>query len=427
MLIASTMIGSVLIYRGAFFREYVNMIYRVLSNDSYQFILVLLIGIGTMIRLFERSGALAGFRKHLKKWAAAPRQSLLLTWLLSFVLFIDDYLILLTVSSSMRKLTDAAGVPREHLAYTVNALGASVCILIPFTSWSVFTINQIGKVGLVFSDYLHSIPYMFFPIASAAVSFLLAAGVLPKAGGMKRAYERVRAGGPVLSPDKSAGASLVETEDPEKGDETPPSRLFNLFVPLAVLIAGTMVFDRSISHGIVAALICMLILYKAQGILTVSGFFNTLFDSMKSMAAVEFVILFAFMIAAQNDAMGFAPYIIGTFSRLITPGLLPLFIFLIVSFVSFAMGDGWSLMLIAIPVFIPMAQQMGLSVWIALGAILSGINIGVVSCLQSDALFMTYAGTGVPNITQIRTGLPYMAVSGILAALGFLAAGLFCR
>ncbi len=179
-LILSTLIGAVLIYRGTFFGEYVGMIYEVLSNDSFQFILILLIGIGSIIRLYERSGALAGFRSLLKRWATTPKRSVLITWLLCFVLFIDDYLILLTASSSMKKLTDAAGVPREHLAYTVNALGASVCILVPFTSWSSFTVSQIEKVGMAFSDYVHSLPYMFFPIASVAVSFLLAADACHK-------------------------------------------------------------------------------------------------------------------------------------------------------------------------------------------------------------------------------------------------------
>ena len=91
--------------------------------------------------------------------------------------------------------------------------------------------------------------------------------------------------------------------------------------------------------------------------------------------------------------------------------------------VSFAMGDGWSLMLISMPIFIPMAREMGVSTLAALGATLSGLNIGVVCCLQSDALFMTYAGTGVPNITQIKSGLPYVLLAGGLTALSYLLIG----
>lgn len=422
MLIVSTMIGAVIIWKTAFFREYVNLIYVVLSNGSYQFILILLIGIGAMTKLWERSGALSGFRDKLGRYMTSPKRSILIAWLLTFVMFIDDYLVLLAIPSSIRKLTDKAGVPREHLSYTLNAMSASICILIPFTSWSAFTINQTEKVGMGFGDYVRSIPYMFFPIASVIVSFLLAAQILPKTGPIKTAYERVAAGGPALPREDTAGAAVVGTEAEEK--EYPASGLYNFFIPLIILIAVTLLCDRSITHGIIAALLCMLVMYKAQKLITVGDFFNTIFDSMKGMAAIGFVVLFAFMIAAENDKMGFAPYVIESFSRFITPKLLPLFVFIIMTIVSFAMGDGWSLMVISMPIFIPMARQMGVSPLIALGATLSGLNIGVVSCLQSDALFMNYAGTGVPNITQIKAGLPYVILAGGLSAIAYLLVGI---
>ena len=422
MLIVSTTIGAVIIYKTAFFGEYVKLIYEVLSNGSYQFILILLIGIGAMTSLWEKSGSLSGFRDRLGKWMTTPKRSILITWLLTFVMFIDDYLVLLAIPSSIRKLTDRAGVPREHLAYTLNAMGASICILIPCTSWSAFTITQLEKVGMTFGDYVRAIPYMFFPIASVIVSFLIAAEILPKTGALKAAYARVRSGGPALSDEEVPGAAVVDTEKKEE-QEYPPTSLFNFFVPLIVLIAVTILYERSITHGIVAALVCMLIMYKAQKLITVGDFFNTIFDSMKGMAAIGFVVLFAFMIAAENDKMGFAPYVIGTFSRIITPRLLPLVVFIVMTIISFAMGDGWSLMIISMPIFIPMARQMGVSPLIVLGATLSGLNIGVVSCLQSDALFMTYAGTGVPNITQIKTGLPYVVLAGVLSAIAFLIVG----
>ena len=422
MLIVSTMIGSVIIYKAGFFGEYINLIYGALSNSSYQFILILLIGIGSLTALWEKSGSLSGFRDKLGKWMTTPRRSILITWLLTFVMFIDDYLVLLAIPSSIKKLTDRAGVPREHLAYTLNAMGASICILIPCTSWSAFPIHDIEKVGMSFRDYVHAIPYMMFPFFSVLVSFLLAAGILPKTGRIKQAYTRVQNGGPALPPSEEKGASVVGTEKAEDED-VPSVPLFNFFIPLIMLIAVTILFDRSITHGIIAALLCMLVMYKLQKLITVADFFNTIFESIKQIAAIAFVILFAFIIAAENELMGFAPYIINTFTRFITPQLLPLVVFIIMTIVSFAMGDGWSLMLISMPIFIPMAREMGVSTLAALGATLSGLNIGVVCCLQSDALFMTYAGTGVPNITQIKSGLPYVLLAGGLTALSYLLIG----
>ena len=427
MIMIASVIGSVIIYRADFFNGYITLLYEVLSDESYQFILILLMTVGGMIRLFEKSGVLKGFEKKLERFASTPARSLLTAWLLTIVMFIDDYLCLLTVSSSVRSLTDRQRVPREHLAYTVNSMSVSICLLIPFTSWSVFAITNLTKEGMGFAEYVHSIRYMFYPAASVVVSLLLAAGLLPKIGGIRRAYERVEAGGPLIPENQTGEASVVDTE--EEGQTAAPSavkepRLFlNFAVPLIILVTVMMICDRSIIHGVLAALVYMLLAYRIQGVMTVSDYLNAFFEGMKRMTPIAFVILFAYMIAKENDLMGFAPFLVNSLSSVITPGLMPLFVFLIMSVVAFTIGDIWALILISMPIFIPMARNMGVPLELAIGAILSGANLGAVTCLQSDALFMTYAGTGVPNITQVKSGLPYTALTALLACLGFLVAG----
>ncbi len=421
-IVVATIIGSVILFKEDFFGGFVELIYEVFSNESFQFIVLLLMGIGGMIKLFERSGALAGFRQLLRRFVKGPKSAMVVTWLLAVIMFIDDYLCLLTVSSSMKGLTDRYRVPREHLAYTLNAQSISLCLLIPFSSWSVFTITNIKQFDLTRTDYLKAIIYMFYPIASIVIALLLALGILPKVFNMKKAYERVDQGGPTLPEISDQGASIVEDDD--TAEKVVPSTPLNFFIPMIVLIVVMMLSNRNIIHGILAALFCILVLYKGQKIMTVGQFFNNFFDGMKAMVAIAFVVLFAFIIAVENEKLGFAPYVIGIFSKFITPALLPLFIFLIMSVVSFTMGDVWSLILISLPIFIPMAVQMNVKPVIALAALLSGANLGILNCLQSDALFMTYAGSGVPNVTQIKTGLPYMALAAFLAAVGYLIIGL---
>ena len=396
-LIVSSLIGTVIIYHQHFFTGFVGLIYDVLSDDTYQFALILIMSVGAMMKLFERSGALHSFRKKLSKYAYTRKRSLLITWLLSIILFIDDYLILLTVSMSMKKLTDKTRVPREHLAYTLNAMSVSVCLIIPFTSWSVFAITNMKKLGLDLGDYLHAIPYMFFSLASVLISLLLILGVIPKLGQMKKAYKRVDSGGSLVPVEEQNGASIVSVEEADGNDAI---------------------------YGIVAALFCMLVLYKIRGIMTVGEFFACFYDGMREMSTIAFVVLFAYMIAHENDLMGFAPYIVTNCVKIITPRLLPLFIFMIMSLVAFTIGDVWALILIAMPIFIPMAQKTGLNPSIAVGALLSGANFGATMCLQSDALFMTYAGTGVPNVTQIKAALPYVAMAVLISCAGYLIVGL---
>ena len=92
--------------------------------------------------------------------------------------------------------------------------------------------------------------------------------------------------------------------------------------------------------------------------------------------------------------------------------LVPPLAFLLVGLTVFAVGGCWVVMTIAIPVFVPLALSMG------------GIALGYSTCFYADAVFMTTAGTGVSNITVIKSTLPYAIGVSVLTIIGFLLCGL---
>ena len=53
MMVLASVLGAVLVYREDFFSGFIDMMYGALSNSSYQFVLIILIGFGGMIRLFQ--------------------------------------------------------------------------------------------------------------------------------------------------------------------------------------------------------------------------------------------------------------------------------------------------------------------------------------------------------------------------------------
>ena len=55
-LIVSALIGSVIIYHQHFFTGFVGLIYDVLSDDTYQFALILIMSVGAMMKLCAVSG-----------------------------------------------------------------------------------------------------------------------------------------------------------------------------------------------------------------------------------------------------------------------------------------------------------------------------------------------------------------------------------
>lgn len=75
-------------------------------------------------------------------------------------------------------------------------------------------------------------------------------------------------------------------------------------------------------------------------------------------------------------------------------------------------------------VFVPLALSMGVTAPVIIAAVMSGIGLGYSTCFYADAVFMTTAGTGVSNITIIKTTLPYAAGAAAVAAAGFLLCGI---
>ena len=223
----SMVLAMVLLHRQHFLTGTIDALYAQLSNSSYQFVLCIIIGFGGMITLFQESGALMGFRDLLLRVARGPKRTLVLAWCMSVVMFVDEYLNALTVTFSMREITDRNRIPREHLA------------------------------------------------------------------------------------------------------ESRVSPAWNAVVPLAVLVGATV----------------------------------------------------------------------------------------------FAVGGCWVVMTIAIPVFVPLALSMGVAAPVIIAAVMSGIALGYSTCFYADAVFMTTAGTGVSNITVIRTTIPYAAGAAVIAVVGFLLCG----
>lgn len=418
MIILASIIGAAMVYKADFFSGYVGQIYGALTNSSYQFLLILLLGFGGLIKLFEKFGALQGFAKALSKVAHGQKKSLVITWLMGIVMFVDDYLNVLATSSCMRGVTDQNGIPREHLAYAVNSMGACVCVLIPFTSWATFAVGVMSEQGLGFTDYVRAIPYMFFPILAILICLLVAVGIVPKVGLIKKAYQRVEAGGPVLVEEKSDGASIINTGSSDE-EEPEATSVLNFFIPIIVLVAVVLICDNSIEKGIIAAIVCQLIMYLPQKIMTLGEFLNNFFEGLTGMAPLAFIIMFAYMLGASNDAMGFAPYLIGVMTKAIPPALLPMLAFVAVAAVTFAAASFWVLIVITVPIFVPLAVSMGIDPAIVVAAIMSGVAFGSKFCFYSDAVFMTSAGTGVSNMTQIKAVAPYVLGAAVIAAIAF--------
>lgn len=419
MMVVASLLGAILIHKGDFFSGYIDMIYGTLSNSSYHFVLFILMGFGGMIKLFQESGALLGFRRTLSKRVKGEKTPLLVAWLMSAIMFVDDYLCALAVSFSMREITDENKIPREHLAFQVNVLSSCICILIPFSSWVAFTSGLLQDQGFGFADYMKGLPFMFYPILMAILCILLALGVIPKVGAMKNSYERLRSGGPLL-PDEKGSASIVNLE---MENEVKESSALNIIIPVAVMVAVVLIYDNDLVHGIFACIATQCVMYVLGKIMTLSQFVDHFYEGAKSMCSMAILVCFSFTLSAANQTMGFFDFLIGGISKNIAPELIPALTFVTVGLAVFATAGYWVIQVITIPVFIPLAVAVGLPVPIAIAAVMSGVGFGGNFCFYSDTVFMTAAGTGISNVRQIKVSAPYILTVTAITLILYIALG----
>ena len=418
MLLLATFTGVIILYKGSFLEGFVDVLYETFSSWSLQFVFIILFTFGGLIKLFQTSGAISGFGDILSKYASGPKKPLLLAWILGILMFVDDFLNVLTVGFSLRDLTDRNGIPREHLAMQAAAVASAMCCLVPFSSWAGFHVGLISEEGLGFIDYAKAIPFMFFPIIAVLCCLLLDIGVIGKFGALKESCKRVADGGSTIPEAEGSGMLSMDTED-----DVPATSAWNVAIPLLALIVGTLVFDCDLTYGCVIAIIVQMLLYLFQKIMTPVKYVDDFLDGAKSMFPLMVLVTFAFTLSNVNGKLGFFEYMIAKIGALVPGELLPAMTFLLVAAATFATAGYWSMQVISVPIFLPLAFALNVYPPVIVAAIMSGVSFGCCYCFYSDNIIMTAASTEVSNFRQTKVSTSYMVPCAVLSFVCYIAAG----
>lgn len=408
---------------GKWIANFFGAFYTVVGDATTVWIILVCGLFGTLIAIIEKSGGTEGFAELATKVAKGRKSALITTWILGIIVFIDEYLNALAVGFAMRKVTDKYNIPREELAYVANSTGATVCVLIPFTTWSAFMISQIVEVlGLDASEgtatYLHVIPWILYGWISVLIVPLFIFKVIPAFGPMKKARERAEAGQTL--PDSTV--EQVMTEESEKISDKKPKAI-NFWLPMLILAVVTIITSEML-YGVSAGIISAAILYAPQKILKPKDFLDTGIKGFEEMFLVLAIVVAAFVLQQANDGLGLTTYVIGKVEPILSPSLLPVFSFLVVAILAFCTGSFWGVAAIAFPIILPLATSMDINVMLAAGAVVSGASFGSQSCFYSDAATLTCKSTQISNNDYARNVLPILAVPLLLGVIAFLIAGI---
>lgn len=421
-LLVGTLVAAVLVAKGGFFWTWLEFLSNEMLDSTYY---ILLFGLfGSMIKVLERSGSALGFSEIGTKLAKSRGVSLIVTWALGIIIFIDDYLNALGVGVAMRNITDRYRVSREFLAYVVNSTGAAVCVLIPVSSWAAVMSGQLADINPVegmtgLQVYMSSIPFMIYAWAAVIAAPLFALGVIPLFGPMKKAELRARETGVTLPPSASG------SESESIGDtDIKPSSFLNFLLPMLVLAAIT-IWKGDILLGLLAGYGLLVVMCLAQRLIGFGKIIDYTIDGFKDMLYVTMLVIIAFVLQDFNDVLGLAQYVINGVVPVMTPvaGLFPAVIFFVVGLLAFATGSFWGVAAICFPIAIPLAQALDSNIFLTTGAVVAATAFGSHACFYSDAVTVTVAATGLKNIDYAKTAIPLIAVPFAVAIVFYLILG----
>ena len=433
-LILASLIGFIMVSRPAVqsgeswiantFSNFSDGLLNVMMSEDIAWLIIVCGLMGSIISLIEKACGSYAFGEWIAAKAKTRKSSLMCTWFLGVVVFIDDYLNSLTVGSCMTTLTDKHKVPREFLSYVVDSTAAPLCVVIPISTWAVFCSRILESNGWAPQGegmlyFIKTIPYNFYGWIAALMVPLVIFGIIPVFGPMKQAFHRVAQEGP-LAP---AGSEKIDIRAGKNNVVPTNPKMFNLFVPIAILIISTVIMNFDMQMGVLVTLVYMFISYMWQGVMTAEEFWDVSLEGLKNMMMPILLMILAFLFAEVNEQIHFTYFVITSATKVITPALLPLIVFIALAITEFITGTNWGMYIIALPIVIPLAQNLGADVTLAVSAVLSAGVFGSHICFYSDATVITSSATGCNNFDHAFTQAPYGLLAAAISAIFFLIAG----
>ncbi|MDC0375398.1 sodium:proton antiporter, partial [Pseudomonadales bacterium] len=376
-LLAGILVGLLMLGPTTALDQFSNMLLEVMMSETIAWVIIVCGLMGSLIMLLLRVGSVDAFSEALAAKAKSSKSALMYTWLLGIIVFIDDYLNALAVGAAMRKVTDQFGVSREKLAYVVDSTAAPICVLVPISTWAVFYASLFQESGFAepgqgMDLYISAIPYMIYPIVAVLLVPLVALEVIPAFGPMKAAELR-SAQSPLRQP-----ATLTDEDNTQEPDRE--VRLYHFLLPLATLIGFTLWYELDVQIGVIASVTLTILLFGAQRLLAWTEMFDAVLDGIKMMLPALTIVVIAFVFKEVNNQLGLPNFVIANIAPLMTPLLFPVVTFLTMALISFATGSSWGVFAIAIPIILPLATSVGVSIPLAIGALLSASAFGSHAC-----------------------------------------------
>lgn len=395
--------------------------------------------VGSLMALVERSGGLDGFVDQLlrRNIIRTRRGAQMFALLLGFPLFVESNINALVKGAVARPVCDRWRVSREKLSLLVDTTDAACCMMIPLNGWGALIISLLSAQAVAepVRVLALAIPLSFYLFLSIGV--VMAAVLMGRDWGPMRAAERraKEQGKPLRD-----GARPLMAEDVAGISSKPgiPRRARNMVLPMIAMVgmipvglyvtgSGRMLSGSgatAVLWGVSAAVLTSVFLSLGQRLLSLGEISELILKGIAGLVPLNVMLVLAYAIGGVCRDVGTGTYVAQVFSGLLPGWLLPAVVFFIACLVSFSTGSSWGTFAIMIPVAVPAAMALHVSLPLAVGAVLSGGVFGDHASILSDTTIVSAMAAVADLVDHFITQLPYTLVAAGLTAGLYLVTGL---
>jgi Na+/H+ antiporter NhaC len=416
-----------------------SLLVKTIGSEDFMWVCLIEICIGILVAFYQRCGAVDMFSQKVGPLTKSRSQTQFLGWGLGLFIFFSDYFSPLFTGPVMRQLTDKAKISREKLAYICDSTSAPVSVLAPITGWAVYICGLLIGMGPILdrhaamSVFVKAIPFNYYAFFSILMVAFICAKIVPEFGPMRKAEHRAIQTGEVMRPGSTPmmSSDLTDLEISKTGR---PNIWLNFYMPVLVVIVvniGTFIAtgQARVLESFMLATVVLGIVMIFQRVDNLGGITKSAMAGIKGVMPAVLILGFAYAINAVSREMGTAQYVVENSRGWLNPGLLPVLVFIISAFVSFATGTSWGTFAIIIPMAVPLALefsrgQVSSLVLATVAASAGGGVFGDHCSPLSDTTVLSSLGSACDHMDHVKTQLPYALVVAAGASIVYLVIGL---
>ncbi|HET8864919.1 MAG TPA: Na+/H+ antiporter NhaC family protein [Gracilimonas sp.] len=426
------------------------------SDPDRMSIVVFSILIGGMVGIITDNGGTRGVIKAITRFVRTKIQGMVVTSLMGFIVFFDDYANTMVVGNTMRPLTDKLRISRAKLAYLVDATAAPVATVALVSTWIGAMVGFIATAQAempdfneaAYSVFLNSLPYNFYAFFTILFVILIAYSGRDFGTMLKARIDLYKAKHDSKLDKYNLYKEKIE-EDEEKRSE---SHWANAAIPILTLVFGTIIglfvtgegesiqaiIETANSYnallwGSLASVVVAVAMTLSQKLLNVEKTLEGMMNGMHVMFDGVLILVFAWALSDVTVALGTADYLVSVFGETLNPYWMPAIVLVLSALTAFATGSSWGTMGILMPLVVPLAWEIGNAtgiptemtlevIYASVSAVLAGSVWGDHCSPISDTTILSSIATQCDHVEHVNTQLPYAMVVGGISILAMISA-----